>query len=68
MGSKNFSECKANGGRIRVKKYKNGKEVHICFDEDGTSHAKVMRRPGEKKVSEESIEKLAEYFNQLRTR
>lgn len=33
-----FDKCRAAGGRIRTKKLKDGRYIHICF-KDGKSYA-----------------------------
>ena len=37
---KNFSECAKDGGKIVIKKLKNGKTVKICYDSNGNPHYK----------------------------
>lgn len=44
MASKNFTECAKNGGKIVTKRTKNGKVLKICYDKNGGSHARVIRR------------------------
>ena len=34
-----FDKCVREGGRVRTKKLKGRKYIHICYDKDGKSHA-----------------------------
>lgn len=38
-----FEKCIAQGGKVRTKKMKNGKFMHICF-KDGKSYAGEIRK------------------------
>jgi len=43
-----YEKCVEEGGRVRTKKLKGGKYLHICFDKAGKSHAGEVKM-GEKK-------------------
>ena len=47
---KEFTACVEGGGRVRTKKLKSGKYMHLCFDEKG-SHA------GEVKTKQKGVKK-----------
>jgi len=40
-----FSNCVRSGGRVRTKKLKNGKYIHLCF-RDGKSYAGHVKQKG----------------------
>ena len=70
---KDFEDCVKNGGRVRTKKLKNNKYIHICYDKNGNSYSgevmtkkkesssfnKAAKAEREKKTIEDS-KKLAE--------
>lgn len=70
MGARNFNECSRNGGRVKTKKLKNGKVIKICYDNEGKSHTKVIKKR-DKVMSEQKkevatevdIKKLKEHFD-----
>ena len=45
---KDFDRCVRNGGRVRTRKLKGGKYIHICFL-NGKSYAGYVHKKGEKK-------------------
>jgi hypothetical protein len=45
MTPKDFDECVRGGGRVRTKKLKGGKYLHICYDKKG-SHAGEVKTKG----------------------
>jgi len=45
---KAFDDCVKNGGRVRTKKLKGGKYIHICFLK-GKSYAGKVKRSEKKK-------------------
>jgi hypothetical protein len=46
---KDFERCVDQGGRVRTKKLKDEKYVHVCYDKRGKSHAgEVKRKKGDK--------------------
>ena len=36
---RDFDVCVKGGGKVRTKKLKGGKYMHICYDKNGKSHA-----------------------------
>lgn len=34
-----FEKCVREGGRVRTKKIKGNKYIHICYDKQGKAHA-----------------------------
>ncbi len=46
---KDFDDCVKEGGRVRTKKLKNGKYIHICF-KDGESYAGEVHETKEKQT------------------
>jgi putative hemolysin len=68
---KNFSECAKDGGKIVIKKLKNGKTVKICYDSNGNPHYKNSNKKNNRNnnkqfgpASPDSLINLAEHFNQ----
>jgi len=46
---KDFMDCVKNGGKVRTKKLKNNKYIHICYDKNGNSYSgEVMTKKKEK--------------------
>lgn len=41
---KEFDECVREGGKVRTKKLKGGKYIHLCFEKDGESHAGEVKK------------------------
>lgn len=49
---KDFDECVKNGGKLRTKKLKNDRYIHICYDKKGKAHSgEVMTK---KKIQKEA--------------
>lgn len=73
--AKNFFDCAQNGGKVVNKKTKDGKTIKLCYDEQGKSHMKPEKKEKSKikvkpsnglQASLESLQKLAEHFNNKR--
>lgn len=41
-----FNKCRSGGGRIRTKKLKGGKYIHICFKGSKSYAGEVKRKKG----------------------
>lgn len=41
---KKFNECIRKGGRVRTKKLKNGKYIHICFIDGKSFDGEVKKK------------------------
>ncbi len=68
--AKNFYDCAKSGGKIVNKRNKEGKAVKTCYDKEGNSYIKPNKNKNKKKknkrfvkASQNSINKLAEHFN-----
>lgn len=46
-----FEKCQKSGGRIRTKKLKGDKYMHVCYDKQG-SHADYVKKKKKKKKKE----------------
>ena len=47
---KDFEDCVKNGGKVRTKKLKNNKYIHICYDKNGNSYSgEVMTKKKDNK-------------------
>ncbi len=53
---KDFDDCVKEGGRVRTKKLKDGKYIHICF-KDGASYAGEVHETKEKQEKEKKSRK-----------
>ena len=47
---KDFDKCVKDGGKVRTKKLKGGKYIHICYDKNGKSHAGEVKENLKHKV------------------
>lgn len=55
---KAFDNCVSNGGRVRTKKLKGGKYIHVCFPKGGGKSV-----VGEVKQSKETHSPIGNVYN-----